>query len=54
VTWDELPAMAFNFLGDSSKAMPYPRYREISKNGLFDFLDDMFTGRNSNHDGRYE
>ncbi len=45
VTWDELPSMAFNFIGDSSKIMPYPRGREISKEALFDFFDDLFTGR---------
>ena len=45
VTWDELPSMAFNMLGDTSKVMPYPRGREISKVALFDFFDDLFTGR---------
>ena len=45
VTWDELPAMAFNMLGDNSKIMPYPRGREISKNSMFNFFDDLFTGR---------
>lgn len=45
VTWDELPAMAFNMLTDVSKVMPYPRGREISKVALFDFFDDLFTGR---------
>ena len=51
VTWDELPAMAFNMLGDSSKVMPYPRGREISKDALFEFFDDLFTGR-SGHGSR--
>ncbi len=37
--------MAFNMLGDNSRVMPYPRGREISKNALFDFFDDLFTGR---------
>jgi hypothetical protein len=37
--------MAFNFIGDASKIMPYPRGREISKEALFDFFDDLFTGR---------
>jgi hypothetical protein len=37
--------MAFNFIGDASKVMPYPRGREISKEALFDFFDDLFTGR---------
>lgn len=45
VTWDELPAMAFNMMTDASKVMPYPRGMEISKNALFDFFDDLFTGR---------
>lgn len=45
VTWDELPAMAFNFLNDASRALPYPRGREISKKSMFDFFDDLFTGR---------
>jgi hypothetical protein len=45
VTWDELPSMAFNFIGDASKIMPYPRGREITKEALFDFFDDLFTGR---------
>lgn len=47
VTWDELPAMAFNMLGDASKVMPYPRGREISKKAMFDYFDDLFTGRNN-------
>lgn len=50
VTWDELPAMAFNMLGDVSKVIPYPRGREISKKSMFDYFDDLFTGRN-NQDG---
>ena len=37
--------MAFNFIGDASKIMPYPREREITKEALFDFFDDIFTGR---------
>jgi hypothetical protein len=37
--------MAFNFIGDASKIMPYPRGREITKEALFDFFDDLFTGR---------
>jgi len=37
--------MAFNFIGDASKVMPYPRGREITKEALFDFFDDLFTGR---------
>jgi hypothetical protein len=37
--------MAFNMLGDNSKVMPYPRGREISKKSMFDFFDDLFTGR---------
>lgn len=45
VTWDELPAMAFNIINDASKVMPYPRHREITKEALFDFFDDLFTGR---------
>lgn len=45
VTWDELPAMAFNFLNDASRAIPYPRGREISKKAMFDFFDDLLTGR---------
>lgn len=53
VTWDELPAMAFNMLGDSSKVMPYPRGREISKNSLFDFFDKLFTGRTSQNEEIY-
>ena len=53
VTWDELPAMAFNMLGDSSKVMPYPRGREISKNSLFDFFDKLFTGRTGQNEEIY-
>jgi len=46
VTWDELPAMAFNMMGDSSsKVLPYPRGKEITKLALFDFFDDLLTGR---------
>jgi hypothetical protein len=45
VTWDELPSMAFNMIGDASKVIPYPRGAEISKKALFDFFDDLFTGR---------
>ncbi len=37
--------MAFNFISDSSKIMPYPRGKEITKEALFDFFDDLFTGR---------
>jgi hypothetical protein len=37
--------MAFNFLGDASRAVPYPRGRELSAKALFDFFDDLFTGR---------
>jgi hypothetical protein len=50
VIWDELPSMAFNMLGDSSRVMPYPRGREISKKALFDFFDDLFTGRSGSGD----
>jgi hypothetical protein len=39
--------MAFNFIGDASKVMPYPRGREISKEALFEFFDDLFTGRSA-------
>lgn len=53
VTWDELPAMAFNMLGDHSKVMPYPRGREISKNSMFEFFDNLFTGRNGNNEEIY-
>lgn len=53
VTWDELPAMAFNMLGDSSKVMPYPRGREISKNSLFEFFDNLFTGRTGQNEEIY-
>jgi hypothetical protein len=45
VTWDELPAMAFNFLNDASKALPYPRGRPITKEALFDYFDELFTGK---------
>lgn len=46
ITWDELPSMAFNFLGgDSSRIIPYPRGAEISKVALFDFFDEIFTGK---------
>ena len=50
VTWDELPSMAFNFLGgEQSKVVAYPRGREISKKAMFDFFDELFTGKkNSN------
>jgi hypothetical protein len=37
--------MAFNFMNDASRVMPYPRGREISKKAIFDFFDDLFTGR---------
>ena len=55
VTWDELPAMAFNFQGDASRVMPYPRGREISKEAIFDFMDDLLTGRGgANGKANYE
>jgi hypothetical protein len=44
VTWDELPSMSFNML--DSRVLPYPRYREVSKNSMFDWFDDLFKGRN--------
>lgn len=53
VTWDELPAMAFNFLNDASRALPYPRGREISKKSMFDFFDDLFTGRKAGSQQEY-
>jgi hypothetical protein len=37
--------MAFNFLNDASRALPYPRGREITKEAMFDYFDDLFTGR---------
>ena len=50
VTWDELPSMAFNLLGGggAQQAIAYPRGREISKNALFDFLDEVLTGKRKN------
>jgi hypothetical protein len=38
--------MAFNFLsGDSSRVVAYPRGREITKKAMFDFFDELFTGK---------
>ena len=45
VTWDELPSMAFNIVNAAPKVMPYPRGRQITKEAMFDFFDDLFTGR---------
>ena len=43
VTWDELPALAFNMLEQT--VLPYPRGAEISKNALFSWLDEVFAGK---------
>mmetsp|Transcript_4711 Transcript_4711/g.4394 ORF Transcript_4711/g.4394 Transcript_4711/m.4394 type:complete len:149 (+) Transcript_4711:879-1325(+) len=39
ITWDELPAMAFNTL--DQKVLPYPRGKAIEKDEIFSWFDDV-------------
>lgn len=43
ITWDELPAMAFNMV--DQRAIPYPRDGEISRESIFSWFDDVMTGK---------
>ena len=43
VTWDELPAMAFNMI--DNRVIPYPRGKAIEKDILFDWFDDIIKGK---------
>jgi hypothetical protein len=43
VTWDELPSMAFNMV--DNRVVPYPRGAKITKDALFDWFDDILTGK---------
>jgi len=43
VTWDELPAMAFNMI--DQRVLPYPRGKEMTKDVLFTWFDDVFLGK---------
>lgn len=39
VTWDELPAMAFNMI--DSRVIAYPRGKRIEKDVVFEWFDDI-------------
>lgn len=43
VTWDELPAMAFNAL--DQRVLPYPRGKAMDKETIFNWFDEVFTGK---------
>lgn len=43
VTWDELPAMAFNMI--DSRVIAYPRNKPIEKDIVFDWFDDVVKGK---------
>lgn len=43
VTWEELPSMAFNMV--DNRVIPYPRGATISRDALFDWFDDILTGK---------
>lgn len=43
VTWDELPAMAFNMI--DSRVIAYPRGKPIEKDIVFDWFDDVIKGK---------
>ena len=43
VTWDELPAMAFNMI--DSRVISYPRGKSIERDTLFDWFDDILKGK---------
>lgn len=43
ITWDELPSMAFNMI--DQRVIPYPRYKEIQTDIVFDWFDDIMKGR---------
>jgi hypothetical protein len=43
ITWDELPSMAINLI--DNRVIPYPRGAKITKDSLFDWFDDIITGK---------
>lgn len=43
VTWDELPAMAFNTI--DNRVIPYPRGKPIERDIVFEWFDDIMTGK---------
>lgn len=43
VTWDELPAMAFNMI--DARVIAYPKNKPIEKDIVFDWFDDVMKGK---------
>lgn len=43
ITWDDLPAMAFNML--DQRVLPFPKDKQIDKDVLFTWFDDVLTGK---------
>ena len=42
VTWDELPAMAFNMI--DQRVLPYPKGKKMEKDILLSWFDDVLKG----------
>ena len=42
ITWDTLPAMAFNNLDRT--VIPYPKEKEIARDVLFEWFDSVLKG----------